>query len=243
MSLIDGSYDSKWRGSLAAGGSVTVRLELTAAAPVTRYDLFTANDPLRRDPVSWRFGVYRGDTDSFTVLTRVSEMEPPAARGASYSGGYGFSAITPPSPPATPTPNPPPPPLPPFAPGYEFTWYQFVFDGVRGPARDAFQLSEVVLYGADDVRIHVLEATNPGGSRSNPNQGPSKLVDGIISKVNGANNKWMDESALQADGALRSVLRLRLAKGSVVARYKLVSANDNPARDPSSWAFGLVSDP
>ena len=170
-------------------------------------------------------------------------MEPPAARGASYSGGYGFSAITPPSPPATPTPNPPPPPLPPFAPGYAFTWYQFVFDGVRGPARDAFQLSEVVLYGADDVRIHVLEATNPGGSRSNPNQGPSKLVDGIISKVDGANNKWMDESALQADGALRSVLRLRLAAGSVVARYKLVSANDNPARDPSSWAFGLVSDP
>ena len=64
-----------------------------------------------------------------------------------------------------------------------------------------------------------------------------------LTKVDGANNKWMDESALQADGALRSVLRLRLAAGSVVARYKLVSANDNPARDPSSWAFGLVSDP
>ena len=242
MSLIDGSYDSKWRGSLAAGGSVTVRLELAVAAPVTRYDLFTANDPLQRDPVSWRFGVYRGDTDSFTVLTRVAEMDPPAARGASYSGGYGFSAISPPSPPTSPLPAPPPPPLPPFAPGTQFAWYQFVFDGARGPAPNALQLSEVVLYGADDAPLTVLGATNPGGSRSNANQGPSKLVDGITSKTDGANNKWMDENALQVDGTVRSVLRLRLAAGSVVARYELVTANDNPSRDPASWAFGTWND-
>ena len=242
MSLIDGSYDSKWRGSLAAGGSVTVRLELPVAAPVTRYDLFTANDPLRRDPVSWRFGVYRGDTDSFTVLSRVAAMDPPAARGASYSSGYGFSAISPPSPPTSPLPAPPPPPLPPFAPGTQFAWYQFVFDSMRGPSPNAMQLSEVVLYGADDAPLTVLGATNPGGSRSNPNQGPSKLVDGIASKTEGANNKWMDENALQVDGSVRSVLRLRLAAGSVVARYKLVTANDNPSRDPASWAFGTWND-
>ena len=34
------------------------------------------------------------------------------------------------------------------------------------------------------------------------------------------------------------MLRLRLPAGSVVARYTFVSANDNPARDPASWAFG-----
>lgn len=51
MSLIDGSHDSQWFGSMAAGESVTVRLELAAPAPVTRYDLFSANDALRRDPV------------------------------------------------------------------------------------------------------------------------------------------------------------------------------------------------
>jgi hypothetical protein len=41
---------------------------------------------------------------------------------------------------------------------------------------------------------------------------------------------------------VRSVLRLRLPPGSVVARYELVSANDNPARDPASWAFGTWDD-
>ena len=132
--------------------------------------------------------------------------------------------------------------MPPFAPGTQFAWYQFVFDGARGPAPNALQLSEVVLYGADDAPLTVLGATNPGGSRSNANQGPSKLVDGITSKTDGANNKWMDENALQVDGSVRSVLRLRLAAGSVVARYELVTANDNPSRDPASWAFGTWND-
>ena len=53
MSLIDGSHDSQWFETMTAGESVTVRLELAAPAPVTRYDLFTANDAVRRDPVRW----------------------------------------------------------------------------------------------------------------------------------------------------------------------------------------------
>ena len=157
--------------------------------------------------MSWSFGVYhadRADSDSFEKLSSVSAFTPPAARGASYSDSYGFPAISPPSPPTSPPPPSPPPPLPPFAPGAQFAWYQFVFDGVRGPARKAIQLSEVILYGADGARLPVLGASNPDGGRSNPNQGPSRAVDGIENAVDGTNNKWMDESAEQADGTVRS---------------------------------------
>ena len=38
-------------------------------------------------------------------------------------------------------------------------------------------------------------------------------------------------------------LVLKLASPAFVARYKLVTADDNPARDPAGWRFGIASDP
>ena len=61
-------------------------------------DFFTGSNPNKRDPVSWQFGVYREDTDSFEPLSTVDSFVPTTDRDASYGTFYAIAPPYPPSP-------------------------------------------------------------------------------------------------------------------------------------------------
>ena len=68
--------------------------------------------------VSWRVGLYRPETDSFTTLSTVTDFTPPDARSTSYGG---FFLVEPPLPPS------PPPPSPPPSPSHVFFLYIYIY--------------------------------------------------------------------------------------------------------------------
>ena len=112
--LYDGDLNTKWvdTGFGATEESLVV-LELSSAAEVGYYELFTANDPSRRDPTKWEFGIMRGETRQ--KLSEVEDYEAPHGRYESY-GKISTISSPPPSPPPPPPPSPPAPPSPPPAP-------------------------------------------------------------------------------------------------------------------------------
>merc|ERR1740130_2080015 len=112
--LIDKNPSSKWfdqRISTIPYESKIV-LGLASVAEVVTYDLIAANDVPKRDPVSWDFGILRGD--DFEVLSSVRDMEHKGEETVARYGSFGgFSVISPPSPPTEPGTSPsPPPPFP-----------------------------------------------------------------------------------------------------------------------------------
>jgi hypothetical protein len=68
-----------------------LRLELAAPAQVHRYEIFTANDVERRDPVSWDFGIWR-EGEGFQVLSSVVDFAAPELRSTSYGSFYARTA-------------------------------------------------------------------------------------------------------------------------------------------------------
>ena len=113
--LIDELPDSKWfdqRISTIPYKS-TIVLGLASVAEVVTYDLVAANDVPIRDPVSWDFGILRGN--EFEVLSSVRDFEHEVSRHGSFGGPSRFGVISPPSPPTEPGTSPsPPPPFPPI---------------------------------------------------------------------------------------------------------------------------------
>ena len=79
-----------------------------------------------------------------------------------------------------------------------------------------------------------------GSNLDGATQGALKLIDGDNT------TKWYaSESPPRGPqrGPGPAYLVLKLASPAFVARYKLVTADDNPARDPAGWRFGIASDP
>ena len=127
--LIDGDKESKWLdsnlrdsswfgtrpGSPAWAIHAVLRLELAQPAQVLTYELFTANDQLGRDPVSWEAG-YWSESSGFLSLSTIVDFEPTMLRRMSYGTTLVLFPPPPPPPPAQPPSPPNPPPSPPSPP-------------------------------------------------------------------------------------------------------------------------------
>ena len=209
LAAIDGSLQSKW---LDAAFPVTrdasiLELVVNASAAVGTYELFTANDVVKRDPVSWSFE-RRTHAGDWEILAVVSDFDVPLARNASYGTLYALGP--PPSPPPPHPPAvPPSPPAPPAAPPYPpLPWtYEFVFSALRPwtPPAAEVQISEVRLFGESGERLDIVEASNPGGYPGPGEAGQDKTA---MAAVDGTDTtKWLDINATAM--AHRRRLRLR----------------------------------
>lgn len=167
--LIDGSLSNKWydanfRSEGFTGVSPvvsTVIIQLPEVEAVGSYELFTAPVvPRRRDPVGWEFGILRKETNTFEILSEVTQYNVLYDRSANY--GKRFSSFAdppslppPPVPPSPPSPPPsaPSPPLPPLSPpvpprpaGVQV--YEFEFLALRNmPPTDGIALGAIAMFG------------------------------------------------------------------------------------------------
>lgn len=93
---LDARLDTKWLDSnFISNGHSLLTLVLPAAALVSRYELFTANDAKYRDPVSWVFGLVRAD-GTYEPLSWATGFDVPSARQTSF-GAHTY--VVQPSPP------------------------------------------------------------------------------------------------------------------------------------------------
>lgn len=101
-----GGVGSKWYdGNFQSNGNSTIVLALGATSAVNSYELVTAHDVSRRDPVSWSFG--KVENGVFVLLSQVERFSVTYDRDTSYGM---FWATNPPPPPSPPPPSPAPPP-------------------------------------------------------------------------------------------------------------------------------------
>ena len=248
-------FDSSFDPEGSASGHSMLEVRLTGLSLLTRYELYTAADVEKRDPVSWTVQKMRQDGVTWQTIAQVDDNPTPMARRESYGSFYAHGPPpTPPPPTLPPAPKPPPsppspPPLPPMS-----TSFMFVFTATRDPDAGALQLAEVSLYDPDGNDIEILTASNPGGSnpvcppRTNCiSQMPDMAVDGNIDTF------WADHGEgcygrLCAEGVPHTQsLVLHLTNNTQVASYKLVTSGGAPGypsgipeRDPVAWTFGRI---
>merc|ERR1719272_2747213 len=262
--LVDGLLASGavWTdASLIGNGHSVLRLQLPQPMHVVAYQLFTNKNALKRDPVSWLFGIWRGALDAtqgeFEVLSSQTSFPAPVERMTGY-GRLGSMNMPPPSlpmplPPPLPHPPSPYPPgeqLPPFLPFLPTppppppmsTHFYVEVSGVRGrnvdgdPRQDGVQLSEVVFYDDTQQRLSVVLAESPGVEPYNPSQAPMQAVDADYE------TKWYDRM-LKGNNA---TLVVRFAQPTLVAAFEIFTAGEsrsgaiNMERDPTAFIFGII---
>ena len=95
-------------------GRSQVWLTLSAPAAIASYQLYTANDNIKRDPTDWELALVRPDgVPAVEVISAVSGYTPPECRYCAYrEGGFIVGA----SPPPSMAPSPPPPVVSPTSP-------------------------------------------------------------------------------------------------------------------------------
>ncbi|KAL1529423.1 hypothetical protein AB1Y20_000372 [Prymnesium parvum] len=91
-----------------------LRVTLAAHVAVSKYEMITANDAPKRDPVSWVFEV-RQPNGSWARLSEVLDFDTPSDRFVPFGAPFDELRWPPPLPSSPPTPSPPPaaPPRPP----------------------------------------------------------------------------------------------------------------------------------
>ena len=237
-------------------GNSTVSLTLPSFTVVSSYQLYTARDNSRRDPVAWTFGVTRSD-GTYDVLSRVENAIVTDARNAPFES-HAFYAIappwpaappstppsappgTPPLPPAPPPPKPPePPPTPPAPPGPppsppeppsppSGALWQITFSEVAGGASTSIvSLSTLRLYGADGENITITPGPH-GNNVTNPNgvYSNSQSPESLIDDYGAT--KWLDQN-FGAAGS-ESILQFRLtSRTQVRGRQREVMATEGAA--------------
>ena len=242
--LIDGDLSTKWHDGTPTPNLII--LKLSSETTVASYELFTANDPVRRDPVSWTFGILRDGVRE--PLSDVTDQNPTLTRGASYGAPYVSKFPPPPSPmPASP-PSPPmqpqPPAFPPRVPHPNEAIYEFVFSSVASSPVDGVQLSALVMYDFNRNPLPIVSITNIDGA-SPTNEQPSNLYNyqayptlatGLSNTIN--TTKWID---LNIASTGSSTLRIQLAAPRNLVSYVLYAAKDTPRRDPTSCEVRVIS--
>merc|ERR1719478_1023912 len=108
--LFDNDTSTKWSDANMADDDdfapSVIRFPLAIAQGIESYELVTANDNKKRDPVSWTLSMMV--SGQWLLMSQVSEFPPPAERETSYGMLW---AIT-----------PPPSPSPPVGDEYQFTF-------------------------------------------------------------------------------------------------------------------------
>jgi len=96
-------FDSSFDPEGSASGHSMLEVRLTGLSLLTRYELYTAADVEKRDPVSWTVQKMRQDGVTWQTIAQVDDNPTPMARRESYGSFYAHG----------PPPTPPPPTLPP----------------------------------------------------------------------------------------------------------------------------------
>ena len=96
------------------------------------------------------------------------------------------------------------------------------------------QLSELQLYSCEKQLV-VQTASNPGGNRPFPCEGPLSAID------NDVETKWLDRIERDENG-LPLILEFRplileFESSVSINQYLWYTANDVPARDPTNWTL------
>ena len=121
-----------------------------------------------------------------------------------------------------------------FASSLASVSYRFTFTSLAGAKRE-LQLQELLLFDRDGNTLTASAASNPGGD-SPRNQPPADVIDGDATTKG---SKWLDGN-FDANGQT-SILILTVPRE--LGAYQLVSANDNPGRDPDEWTCLLYTSP
>lgn len=169
-------------------------------------ELFTSDDPTRRDPANWT--VYTKTSCGWWYEAALNQRVPPTARRATYGvQQLSMQSVV--------------------DPRWcdNSTTYRFDFTDVRTGPHDGIALSQIRLYGPDDELLP-FTADSPDGNMPHPNQGADKLNDLQT------DTKWFDDS-FASDGHVVLVLKLR--RPALLSRYEFVTAPDVHRRDPASW--------
>jgi hypothetical protein len=267
VNLVDGllAGGAVWTdASLVGNGHSILRLQLPQPMHVAEYQLFTNKNALKRDPVSWLFGIWRGALDAtqgeFEVLSSQTSFPAPVERITGY-GRLGSIHMPPPSPPMPlppplphpPSPYPPGEQLPPFLPFLPTppppppmsTHFYLEVSGVRGrnsngdPKQGGVELSEIVLYDDTQQRLSVVLAESPGVEPYNPSQAPMQAVD------ENYETKWYDRM-LKGSTPRNATLVVRFAQPTLVAAFEVFTAGKsrsgaiNMERDPTAFIFGII---
>ena len=105
----------------------------------------------------------------------------------------------------------------------EVSFLRFVTTRTRRHDDPLLQLAQFVAYGAEGEQLQLVDAQNPQGN--NPaGEEPAKALDGSDE------TKWLDSN--------KGALECRIASGATkVTKYALVTANDQPHRDPVRWVL------
>lgn len=111
----------------------------------------------------------------------------------------------------------------------------FHFRGIRHPATHEVQLNEVRLFSLRDAMLHRLwpeRASNPRGE-SPRRQGAANVLNGS------KGGKWIDMNFKRHAGSRLNMFFNRSARTILaeLVAYELVTANDNPTRDPTEWTL------
>ena len=215
--VVDGT-DVKWVDAGFTGTSM-VGMMVPAGSELSYYKFKTGNDQAPRDPISWKvfkldlFGNI-GEGANFTLLQTVTNYDPPTERNAYYPTFYMSAPPSPPSPPPLPPPSSPPPPA---------SLFEILFTGVKGTGQTTMQIAELKLYNTAGHQINVSGITT-NAPFHNKNQMADAAIDGSYT------TKFSDASF---NGT--TILTCFLPAGTEVQTYEVITANDNPDRDPTSW--------
>ena len=207
---------------------------MPGTVPVHQFYFVTANDNPQRDPSCWDFGTFTNGR--FTKLGGEC-VTPPEARLTAYGN---YNARNPPS-----TPPPPSPPLGSISPSPPaYSVYEFEITALRNydgsGQHDGTQLGAIALFGYNGELLPIRSITNPNG-QSPAGQGASNLflyqrmgytAASQMGSALALTSKWHDEN-FGANG--KSTLRVELAGSYSLGGYRLITANDVPRRDPTSW--------
>ena len=213
-SATDGSVDTKWvdEGFGANGQSV---LLMTALGDVASFEMFTANDNSKRDPVA--LTVSAKSLCGFMVpIATYSGLTPPST----YKTTYGSLSLSG------------------HADLEDTTWchnsstYRLTFTELSGPAPvDGVGLSEVKLYGIGGVEVDraSLSFSNPNGV-THVNQAADKLNDGLLTE------KWMDTGFSADDSTVGTSSLVITTPYMLMESYELFT-------NPDTVAMSQKSDP
>ena len=162
-SLIDGDTSTKWfDGALEDNGQSVLELTLADSSKVaTSLRFFTANDVIKRDPVSWK--VEGKTVCGWAVIGSGTDVSAPTERMEQYTGNFPLSAL--------PVLNP--------SSCDDSDTYRFTFTGLRGPSANGMQISEVELFDMSGTQLAVTTASSPG-TTPNVNQREAHAIDGAL---------------------------------------------------------------
>jgi hypothetical protein len=129
-----------------------------------------------------------------------------------------------------------------FANGLAFSSYKMLFPTLKGGSGSLMQIADLQFFtGADGAGSSVLAAGDaalavhdPMGSQSSHPGGesPPNSIDGNV------NSKYLNFGEVNS-----GIIVTPTIGSSVVRSFQLTTANDAPARDPSSWALYGTNDP